>query len=470
MDWSAWRRRVSGPMRVVPPAPVAPGAWPLLGHAPVLLTDPLGFLRSLAGRAGLVEVRLGPCRAILICDTELTRKALLNDSTFDKGGPLYERVRGFVGNGVITCPHSQHRRQRHLTQPAFTRGRVAEYAVTMARQVDARTAAWTDGQVLHVQSEMMDLALRNALEVMFADSLTDQAVTVATGRLSRVLDGMLWRTIAPAAWLKVPTVGNMRYRNAIAGLRATVASIIAARRAEPGAGTGAHGDLLSILLDSPGAGSAERLTDTEIADQVLTFFAAGTETIASGLTWALYVLAGDSALAQAVREEVDTVLHGQLAAPEHLDALNLVGRVVEETLRMYPPVWMLTRSVTCPTNLGGHFLSPGTVVIYSSYLVHHTPGLYDRPEDFDADRWRDPDRAARRAYVPFAIGARQCMGDRFAWTQMVLALATIASRWELAVAPGTDARPARSTALRPRAVNLRLHARSQKEVALDVSP
>ena len=116
--------------------PTAPGGWPLLGHVVPLLTTPLAFVNSLPSLGNLVQIRLGPMKAVVVCDPELTRQVLVHDQVFDKGGPMYERARELGGDGLGTCPHSRHRRQRRLTQPAFHHTRLPAYARTMTEQIE----------------------------------------------------------------------------------------------------------------------------------------------------------------------------------------------------------------------------------------------------------------------------------------------------------------------------------------------
>ncbi|WP_262041697.1 cytochrome P450 [Streptomyces sp. Isolate_219] len=128
---------------------------------------------------------------------------------------------------------------------------------------------------------------------------------------------------------------------------------------------------------------------------------------------------------------------GNPATHADLPRLELTERIIFETLRLYPQGWFLTRTVTHDTHLGGHPLPAGTSLAYSPYLIHHRPDLYTDPESFDPDRW-DPKRPQppRHAFIPFATGARKCIGDTFAMAEATLALATITARWRLKHLPG----------------------------------
>ncbi|GGX08740.1 cytochrome P450 [Streptomyces albulus] len=162
--------------------------------------------------------------------------------------------------------------------------------------------------------------------------------------------------------------------------------------------------------------------------------------------------------------EVNRVLKGAPATHASLPRLELTQRIITETLRLYPPAWLLTRTVTAATRLGGHMLPAGTGVAYSPYLIHHRPDLYDQPETFDPDRWNSPHLPPpRHAVIPFAAGARKCIGDTYAMTEAILALATITSRWRPDHLPGQRIRPALGTTLRPSKLHMCATPRSAIE-------
>ena len=439
----------------------APGALPLLGHLVSLLRDPLGFLMSLPEHGDLVRVRFGPFQAMIVCDPGLTRHVLLDDRTFDKGGPLFDRGRELAGDGLLTCPHSEHRRQRRMLQPAFHPSRLLGYAQTMTAQIVDVTGSWRDGQVLDVLAEMHAITARVTLVTMFSDTLSASVLHQALDDLTTLLHGISRRVLLPPPLDRLPTPGNRRYHQSLARLRQTLGGIIADRRAS---GTD-RGDLLSGLLatrDPDPADARPSLSDAEISDQVVTFFVAGVETAATVLAWALHLLAQHPGIEERLHAEVDAVLQGGAAAHEHLPKLELTSRIITETLRLYPPAWVVTRSTVVDTHLGGHPIPAGTAIAYSPYLIHHRPDLYPDPECFDPDRWDGTHRPPppRDAFIPFGTGPRKCIGDQFGMIEATLGLATIAARWHLRSLPGQPVRPDPNTfVLQPRGLRMRAVAR-----------
>ncbi|MEV6420806.1 cytochrome P450 [Streptomyces sp. NPDC051662] len=449
--------------------PLAPGGLPLLGHLLPMLRDPVDFLASLPVHGDAVRIRLGTASVIVVCTPELTRQVLLNDRVFDKGGPIFDRIREVAGNGLGTCPHSDHRRQRRLVQPAFHRDRMPGYAEVMAAQIRSATDRWRTDRDLDVLAELTHLTATTLVETMLSSTLSPTTLHDAVEDLATVMSGIYRRTIAPQLNV-LPTPGNRRYFRARTRLRKMLSEIIADRRND---GTD-RGDLLSALLvaqDTDGTGQDQGLTDTEISDQVISLFLAGAEATATALAWALHLVAIHPDIERRLHDEVDRVLCGGSATFTHLPELEMTGRVVTETLRLYPPVWMFSRTVTADTRLGDHSVPAGSAIIFSPYLVHHRGDLFDEPDSFDPDRWdgRRP-QPPRNGFIPFGSGARKCVGDEFGTNEVVLALATITARWRLVPASRHEVRPAAALALTPRGLRMRVIDRAEPLVSPDGVP
>lgn len=446
-------------MELDTPVPVATGALPGLGHTLSLVRDPLGFVSKLPAQGDMVVIRLGSQRMIMVCDPRLTYQMLVEDRTFDRGGLFFDRIKEVSGDNLVTCPHSQHRRLRRLCQPSFSSERLAGYGATMSAVAQSTVTGWREGQVLAVVREMTALVARATVQAMFATSLPPGELDRFLDDLPAMLDGLIYRVIMPGFASRVPGTAGYRYDKAGARLLQTVADIIARRRAD----RADHGDLLYSMLsarDDDAADGSRVLSEAELAAQVLAFLVAGTETTAVTLAWALYLLAIHPDIEAAVHREVDRTLAGALPAYEHLDALEQTRRVISETLRLYPPTWLLTRTVTHDAVLGGARLPAGTTLAFSPYLIQHRSDLYPDPSRFDPGRWQ-ADRPDRSAYIPFGAGARKCIGDRFSLTQATLALATITSQWRLRTVSNRPVRPAAlSATVSPRHLHLRLTARA----------
>ncbi|MFD8525318.1 cytochrome P450 [Streptomyces capillispiralis] len=432
--------------------PTAPYALPLLGHLIPLLRDPFGFISSLPKYGDIVRIRIGSLSAIMVCDPELTAQVLRDDRIFDKGGPLIDRAREVMGDGLATCPRSTHRRLRRLSQPAFHHTHMPGYAQAMKASTLHVINSWHSGQILDIPTEMMTIAGRALTTTMFSDALSIQEIDRLIHNVHTVLDGIVQRMLMIPPLDRLPTSGNRAYWHARTSLHQALEQIITDRRIS---GVD-YDDLLSALLaardhESDGQG----LTDSELINTLVTFFLAGTDTTATTLAWALHLLAQHPQVQQRVQAEVDAVWANGPATYQELPRLDLTNRVITEALRLYPPGWFFTRTVTTSTRLGSYTLPAGSNVVYSPYLIHRRNDLYENSESFDPDRL-NPDRLQppRHSLIPFAAGARKCIGDTFAMTEATLILATITADWELKGIPECQVRPALGTVARPRELRM----------------
>ena len=191
-------------MKISRSIPAAPGALPLLGHLPQFVRDPLGFLTSLPAHGDLVHVRLGRMSVVVVCDPELTQQVVRNDRIFDKGGLFFDQAREALGDGLITCPHSRHRRQRRMLQPAFHPTRMPGYAHAMATEITAVTESWRDGQVLDVLTEMMTITSKSVAATLFANALSPAALHHAIEDITTLVNGVYRRMLIPPALAGCP--------------------------------------------------------------------------------------------------------------------------------------------------------------------------------------------------------------------------------------------------------------------------
>ncbi|MGY4927899.1 cytochrome P450 [Streptomyces sp. 900105755] len=421
----------------------APGIFPLLGHGIALYRRPLAFLNSLPAHGDLVEIRLGPRRAWMVCHPELAHEMLMDPHTFDKGGPLYDRLGHLMGDGLVTCRQSAHRDKRRLLQPAFRPSHAAAYTELVAEEAESVCEGWQAGGTVPVTEAMTTLTTRVISRVLLSDSLDDTTAAQVRDCLADVVRGLFVRTVVPVdALFRLPTPANRRYRRALARLHAIIDAVIAERRR--GA---ARDDVLGTLLAAPrGDGETPARTDQEIHDHLITLLLTGAETSALSLAAAFSLLARHPEAEQRLHAELDTVLPGgRRPGPDDLPNLVQTRCVVSETLRHSSPGWLFTRVATRETELAGRRLPAGATVLYSPYLLHHDPSSFPDPERFDPDRWLPgrPTAAQRRAMMPFSAGNRKCLGDEFAMVEVTVALATIAGRVRLRHLPGYAARPPR---------------------------
>ncbi|MFF1303020.1 cytochrome P450 [Streptomyces sp. NPDC058307] len=418
----------------------APGGLPLIGHAVLMGRRPLEFLASLPAHGDLVELRLGPSRAYLPCHPELVQQVLLNARTYDTGGPVKEKARPILGNGLITSDWADHRRQRRLVQPAFHPARMPTYAEVMQREAAGESLSWEAGEAIDVSNAMQALTARVTARALFSTEIASHAVAEIQHCLPIIVHGAYRQALDPTGLLaKLPLAANRRFDEARTRLHRLINQIVEDYRAEGGD----RGDLLSALLGAEDPETGGSLDDQEIHDQVMTLLLAGIETTASALAWSFHLLGRNPEVEAALHAELDEVLDGRSPVYADVPRLEYTQRVFTETLRLYPPAWLYTRTTTEATELAGRQLPPRSDILISPYVLHHNAALFKDPESFDPDRWV-PERAkdvTRGCYLPFGAGSRKCIGDVFGMTEATLALAAIAARWRLRPVPDTTIRP-----------------------------
>ncbi|WP_078630495.1 cytochrome P450 [Streptomyces roseochromogenus] len=439
----------------------APGIFPLLGHGIAFYRRPLAFLNSLPAHGDLVEIRLGPQRAWMVCHPELTHEVLMDPHTFDKGGPLYDRLGKLMGDGLVTCRQPTHRDKRRLLQPGFRPSHVAAYTDLVIEEATSVLDTWPVGRTVPVTEAMMTLTTRVISRVLLSDALDDATTAEVRDCLTDVVRGLFVRTVVPIdALFRLPTPPNRRYRRALSRLHAIIDKAIAERR-----GGAERDDVLGTLLAATrGDGDGAAITDQEVHDHLITLLLTGVEAPALCLADAFSLLARHPAAEHKLHAELDAVLPGgRRPGPDDLPHLVQTRCVISETLRHSSPGWLFTRVATRETELAGCRLPAGATVLYSPYLLHHDPSSFPDPERFDPDRWLPgrPTAAQRRALMPFSAGNRKCLGDEFAMVEATLALATLAGHRRLRHLPGyVDEIPRPGITMGPRALVMACQARS----------
>jgi cytochrome P450 len=199
-----------------------------------------------------------------------------------------------------------------------------------------------------------------------------------------------------------------------------------------------RGDLLSMLLAAHDIdGDDSRMTDEQLRDEVMTLFLAGHETTANALTWTWYLLSQHPDAERAMHAEIDEVLGRRLPTMDDVPKLGYTRTVLAESMRLYPPAWIIGRKAIGDYEVGGYPVPAGSVLFMCQYVVHRDARWYPEPERFDPMRWTPEAQSARPkfSYFPFGGGPRQCIGEQFAWTEGVLLLATLAQRWRFRLVP-----------------------------------
>jgi len=403
--------------------------------------NPLKFLSGLARDYGdVVYYKLGPADVYFVNDPELIREVLvMQDRKFTKSRAL-QRARVLLGDGLLTSEGSFHMRQRRLVQPAFHRERLMAYSKVMVEYALRTRGRWTPGSTLDVSKEMMQLTLSVVGQTLFSADVEGEAAQVGEA-LTSVLEMFNMLLLPFSEYMeKLPLPSVKRFERGRKVLDDIIYGMIRERRAS---GVQDQGDLLSMLLlakDEDGSGG---MSDEQVRDEALTLFLAGHETTANALTWTWYLLSQNPECEARMHAEVDEVLQGREPGWDDLPNLRYTEMVLAESMRIYPPVWGIGRMSTEAVQLGNVEIGPKSIVVVSPYVMHRNAKYFPQPERFDPERWTSEAKKARPqfSYFPFGGGSRLCIGERFAWMEGVLVLASIAQKWKLRLDPAQRVEP-----------------------------
>jgi cytochrome P450 len=430
-------------------APGPKGFWPV-GQVVQFRRDPLALLTRVAREYGdVARFTAATQNVYLLNHPDYVRDVLVTHHTRFKKGRALQRAKRLLGEGLLTSEGEFWRRQRRLAQPAFHRQRVNAYAETMVAYAEKTSARWRDGETLDVSGEMMRLTLAVVGKTLFDADVESDADEVGAA-LTEVMS-LFGYLMLPFAELleKLPLPPRRRFERARARLDAVLYRIIEQRRRE---GLD-RGDLLSTLLHAVDEeGDRAGMTDEQLRDEAMTIFLAGHETTANALAWTWYLLSQNPEAEAKLHTELDEVLQGRPPSAEDLPRLRYTEQVFAESMRLYPPAWLLGRRALEDYEVGGHLIPRGALVMLSPYVMQRDPRFWPDPGRFDPERFTPEAKSARPpfSYFPFGGGPRRCIGEGFAWMEGVLILAALARRWRLRLVPGQRVEPRPVVTLRPR--------------------
>ena len=453
LDRSTFVRHVrwhAGPARK---APSPPTEGPV-GHLRRMAADQIGFMARAWTECGdVTRLRFVSLPAHLLAHPDHVRHVLVdNHRNYDKQTKGFDVLRIVLGNGLLTSEGDFWRRQRRIAQPAFHKDRVTAFAKVMVTAAEDTARRWEDvakrDGTLDAAAEMMRLTLRIAGETLLSTDVTADADAVGTS-VSLLLNEANRRILRPIdVPLSVPTPHNKRLIGAVESLDAVVHRMIEDRRRT----TERPNDLLTMLMDARDEETGEGMTDQQLRDEVLTIFLAGHETTANALVWTFYLLSKHPDVGRKLAAELHDVLGGRAPDVADLGKLVYTTAVLKESMRLYPPAWIIGRRAVDDDVIDGFDIPRDSFVFVSPWITHRHTAFWPNPEGFDPDRFL-PERAAeiaRYAYFPFGAGPRICIGQGFAMMEAQLLLATLWQRFHLDLVTSHRVVPQPSITLRPR--------------------
>lgn len=405
---------------------LSPSLPPTLPHtSPVanglaLKRDPLAFFSRLAGETGnFARYELTNGTVFLVNDPALVREVLIaQEENFAKWA-FNKSFTAVFGSGLIGSEDELHQQMHRIIRPAFTQARLRGYAATILRMTDEQQRNWPEGEI-DLAYEMAELTLEIIGQVLFSTSLRSCAGAIIES--NRTLQELSFRTGTSAIDDRMFDDANEKVTHLAQGL-------IEAH--SPG-----KEDLMGELLDAQ-AKSGGQIAIEQIIQEVRTLVLAGHITTANAIACAFWLLSRDSVAEQRLHDEIADVLGERTLDINDLPSLKLCEMILLEALRLYPPVWVLGREALVEVELGGYAMPKGAKLVICPWLLHRDAQTFPEPHRFYPERWRDDFRSslARGAFIPFSIGPRSCIGERFALMEGMFILTGLAQRWRFQQLP-----------------------------------
>ncbi len=404
---------------------------PILGCSKSILADPIRYSAQLAlDNSPLVSIRLPGRKLYITADADMAARILVKDTAKFNRGANYKRLALLGGNGLITSDGEFWKRQRRLAQPGFHRERVNGFLSQFISLAEGIDKSWKSrmGEEVQMSEEMSQFTLKAVGLTLFSKDIEAKhpIFPAYLKSLLRFINLRHYEVIRfPISW---PFPRYKKFRQQLAELNAIVYEQIDERMRE----NRGQPDLLDMFLSQTDEETGEKMSREHIRDEFFTMLVAGFETSSVALTWTWYMLHSHPQFASIMYEEHERVIGQGRVKPEHLSQLTYTKQFVQETMRLYPPVFALPRSINDETSLGDFRLEGGQPILISLYGLNRNPLYWARPNEFDPEHFSEDAKNQRHkhAYLPFGSGQRMCIGSEFAMYEILALLAVLARKYK----------------------------------------
>ncbi|MEO5916558.1 MAG: cytochrome P450 [Luteolibacter sp.] len=447
-------------------APGPPGNF-LLGNLRDFRSDVLGLVMKSAAEYGdIVRCRLGPNVIHLLNHPDHVEHVLQRRSAnYDKQTRSSDTIRSISGESLLTASGEFWKRQRRMDQPAFHHQQIAGFTRKMTDAAENMLDRWQNhsppGSAIDIASEMSRLTYSIVGRTLFSfDTGTDaEVIEQAMWVMLPHVFKRLGHIVQVPDWF--PSPANRRFRKSLAEVDRVVYQIIARHREAMENGT-PDNDLLAMLIQARDPETEAALSDTQLRNETITFLLAGHETTANALTWTFHLLSQHPEVERQLIDEIRSVLGDRTPVLEDMPKLTYTKRVIQESMRLYPPIWIIERHAIDEDEIGGFHIPAGSSVVISPYALHRHPAFWERPEDFDPSRFESP---PPEAYIPFGAGPRFCIGHEFAMLEARLITVMVMQAYQLRMVPGHPVEPMPDITLRSRhGMMMTLHPRRNSDL------
>jgi len=417
--------------------PPGPAGLPLLGIALQGRKDPLGYFARIAAEyQGLSLLPVGLDKVYLLNSPATLEHVMVTNWRNYRKSDFYEKLRPTFGNGIVTNDGDQWQRQRQLMNPAFHGNSLQRIGQIMRAATNEKISAWRNrpaDQVFNMSTEMTELSLAIVMESLFAADARGRtdAIAEAVDTMIEVCERRVWAVpdlhghpVSPLYW---------RHRRARAALDKIVFDIIEGRFRTGDAGS----DLLGMLLSAKDPETGAGMTPSQLRDETTTLLVTGHESTANAAVWLIYTLAQHPEIEAKVRDEIERVCGANTPTDEDLRKLTYQRMVIDEVIRLYPPAWTVSRTAIEDDVIDGYHVPAGTNMMVSPYVIQRNPRYWPDPERLDPMRFA-PEQQEKRpkfAYIPFAGGPRNCIGQNFAMMELQIVVTMMLQAFRSKLAP-----------------------------------
>ena len=376
-----------------------------------------------------------------------------NHRNYKKSKLATETVAKYIGHGLLTSEGDYWLRQRRLIQPGFHRAKLAALVNIMNQVIDQRLdemSSFADsGQVIELEEQMMKLAFAIVANTLFTTSMSGEEMLKLSQNITTLQSFIVREVRQPYfnPWFKIS--GAIRKHLDIAKeSSALILKVIKERQASGQQ----YDDLLNMLLSARYEDTGEGMTDQQLLEESLILFVAGHETTANALSWTLYLLSQNPAALEKLLSEIKNTIGDRNPRFEDLAKLNYTSKIIQESMRLYPPAWVTDRVAIEDDEINGTPIPKDTMIVVYIYGVHHSEKYWEAPEQFRPERFEKEATKKRPAftYMPFGGGPRLCIGNNFAMMEMQLALVKMLQRFSFELVPNQKIEVQPLITLRPR--------------------
>ncbi len=421
-------------MKPIPKRPLIPIITDLLEYSEAAKNPILFAQKKLLKYGDVCEVSFSGIKSFLIHDPEVIKEILTTQASKMKRTYFFKVLRKFLGNGLFTSDGESHKQHRKLIKPAFYPQRIEEYSSIMVGCADEETENWKSGENININEAMTRITLQVITRVMFGSGLDQLKVNEVGKNFQSALETVV-RIIQNPFFvyclineIKIPIVRKfLRLKREMTKL---IDQIISSYRQGKELN---KKSLLAMLMDAKDEDTGTGMTDSQLRDEIMTFYLTGHVTISLALTWTLYLIGKHPESKQEFYQEISTKLQNRRPQSSDFSSLHFTGNMLKESLRLYPPAWTFARAPIEDVEIKGFRFPKDSVLWTVTYLLHHNEKYFHDPEKFIPERWDEETMKdiPKCAYIPFGAGNRMCIGEGFAWMEGVLILATIASKFRL---------------------------------------